>query len=282
MSTGAVAAALGLAALAGAQERVVDLGDGVTLTLVAVPAGEFTMGAPAEESPLDPDESPPFPVRIGKAFELGKYEITNAQYALFDPTHDTGWIDTHGKDRVGPGVPMNGPNQPVARVSCLETERFCAWLGERLGKACRLPTEAEWEYACRAGTQTPFSCGEGADLGQFANSADANLGGLKPWSVRDNSRNDGAAASADAGRYQPNAWGLHDMHGNVAEWTASAYRAYPYDAADGRERPGPTDERVVRGGSWDDLPRRCRSAFRLSYQPDQPVYNVGFRVVVEP
>jgi len=265
----------------GQTERVVDLGEGVSLTLVAVPAGEFTMGAPPDESPLDPDESPPFGFRIARGFELGKFEVTNAQYARFDAAHETGWIDTHGKDRVGPGWPMNGPNQPVARVTGLEAEAFCRWLGERLGRVCRLPTEAEWEYACRAGTQTPFSCGDGADLERFANFADANLGVIKPWSVRDNDRNDGAPTSCEVGRYQPNPWGLHDMHGNVAEWTASAYRPYPHDAGDGPEQPDATDERVVRGGSWDDLPRRCRSAFRLSYQAAQPVYNVGLRVLVE-
>jgi formylglycine-generating enzyme required for sulfatase activity len=262
-------------------ERAVDLGSGISLTLVQVPAGEFTMGAPQGESPLDPDEQPTARVRIAKALWLGKLEVTNQQYALFDPAHNTGWIDTHGKDRVGPGVPMNGPNQPVARISCLDAERFCKWLSEKIGGTCRLPTEAEWEYVCRAGTSTPFSCGDGADLAKFANFADANLGNLKPWAIRDNTQNDGAVASCGVGRYQPNPWGLCDMHGNVCEWTASAYRPYPYDPQDGRERPGAADERAVRGGSWDDLPRRCRSAFRLSYQPTQPVYNVGFRVVVE-
>jgi len=262
-------------------ERVVDLGNGVSLTLVEVAAGEFIMGAPEGESPLDPDEQPATRLRIEKPFLLGKFEVTNQQHALFDPAHNTGWIDIHGKDRVGPGVPMNGPNQPVARVSCLDAERFCQWLGERLGQTCRLPTEAEWEYACRAGTQTPFACPD-ADLASFANFADASLGSLKPWAVRDDSRNDGAATSCDVGRYQPNAWGLYDMHGNVGEWTASACRPYPYDPTDGREQPSEREPRAVRGGSWDDMPRRCRSAFRLSYDPTQPVYNVGFRVVIEP
>jgi formylglycine-generating enzyme required for sulfatase activity len=266
----------------GQTERTVDLGGGVSLVLVQVPAGEFTMGAPEGESPLDPDEQPTARLRIERPFWLGKFEVTNQQYACFDPAHNTGWIDTHGKDRVGPGVPMNGPNQPVARISCLDAARFCKWLGEQVGGTCRLPTEAEWEYACRAGTNTPFSGGDGADLAKFANFADASLGGLKPWAIRDNTQNDGAATSCDVGRYQPNLWGLHGMHGNVCEWTASAYRPYPYDPKDGREQSGEGDKRVVRGGSWDDVPRRCRSAFRLSYEPTQPVYNVGFRVVIEP
>jgi formylglycine-generating enzyme required for sulfatase activity len=238
------------------------------------------MGAPEGESPLDGDEQPQMQVILGRAFWLGKCEVTNQQYARLDPHHDTGWMDTHGKDRVGPGVPINGPLQPVTRVSCLDAERFCRWLSDKTAVSCRLPTEAEWEHACRAGTQTPFWCAEN-ELAQCANTADASLGQLKPWALRDNSRSDGAVCSANVGSYRPNPWGLMDMHGNVFEWTASSYRPYPYDAADGREQPRAEEERVVRGGSWDDMPRRCRSAFRLSYDPTQPVYNVGFRVLVE-
>ncbi|KKK51814.1 hypothetical protein LCGC14_3111180, partial [marine sediment metagenome] len=93
--------------------------------------------------------------------------------------------------------------------------------------------------------------------------------------------NDGAVIAATVGRYAANAWGLKDMHGNVAEWTRSAYRPYPYDAHDGRDQPGAEGNKSVRGGSWYDRPKRARSAFRQNFQPWQPVYNVGFRVVVE-
>jgi len=99
---------------------------------------------------------------------------------------------------------------------------------------------------------------------------------------RDERFNDGQLVSADVGGYQPNAWGLHDMHGNVAEWTRTVYRPYPYDASDGRNARPPTGLKVVRGGSWYDRPKRCRSAFRLAYRAYQPVYNVGLRVVAEP
>ncbi len=269
-----LAAALPLAAMAQA-EQTVEVCDGVSLALVEIPAGEFTMGAPEDESPLDGDEGPASVVKIESAFLLGKFEITNQQYACFDAEHESGWMDTHGKDRVGPGVAINAPEMPVVRVSWERANEFCEWLGERLGKTFRLPTEAEWEYSCRAGTDGAFSFGDEASIAEHANSADQNLGRLKPWTVRDNSKNDGHVASAPVGTYAANAFGLHDMHGNVCEWTQTTYAPYPHAGADG---DGP---KVVRGGSWDDLPRRCRSAFRLSYVPFMAVYNVGFRVVVE-
>ena len=92
----------------------------------------------------------------------------------------------------------------------------------------------------------------------------------------------GALVTADAGSYRPNAWGLCDMHGNATEWTRSAARAYPYRGHDGRNEMGPADRRIVRGGSWYDRPRRCRSSFRLAYREYQPVFNVGFRIVCRP
>jgi formylglycine-generating enzyme required for sulfatase activity len=262
-------------------EREVAIGEDTTVNLVLVAPGEFVMGAAEDESALDPDESPTARVRIEKAFWLGKLEVTNGQYHCFDPAHDSGWIDTHGKDRVGPGRPLNGDAQPVCRLSWHDAQRFCAWLSGLIGAACRLPTEAEWEYACRAATETPWYSGVEEELPKYANFADASLGYLKPWAVRDNRYNDGGIASAAVGSYRPNGWGLHDMHGNVAEGCGSAYRPYPYDPGDGREDPGGDEPRTVRGGSWDDVPRRVRSAFRLKYDPTLAVYNVGFRVLVE-
>ncbi|MFH1919883.1 MAG: SUMF1/EgtB/PvdO family nonheme iron enzyme [Planctomycetota bacterium] len=99
------------------------------------------------------------------------------------------------------------------------------------------------------------------------------------WIPRDTRTNDGGLVTVEVGRYQTNAWGLHDLHGNAAEWTASAYRPYPYDPDDGRDNPRSEGKKVVRGGSWRDRPNRSRSAFRLAYQRWQGVYNVGFRVV---
>ena len=101
------------------------------------------------------------------------------------------------------------------------------------------------------------------------------------WIPRDPRHDDGGLVTVPVGRYLPNAWGLHDAHGNVAEWTRSAYRPYPYDPHDGRDAATPDGRKAVRGGSWRDRPTRCRSAFRLSYPPWQGVYNVGFRVVCD-
>ncbi len=259
-------------------ERTVPLPGGLTLTLVLVPAGSFTMGAPDGESALDPDEGPLTAIDFATPLWVGKCEITNAQLQAFDPTHDSRFMDTRWKDRVGPGIPLNGPEQPVVRVSWHAARGFCRWLAAQTQQPFRLPTEPEWEYACRAGTATPFSCPD-AELQRYANFADASLGGLKPWAPRDTARNDGAVVTATVGRYLPNAWGLCDMHGNAAEWCQSVYGPYPLPA--GSLSPGDDDPapRAVRGGSWDDRPRRCRSAFRLSYPPDYAVYNVGFRVV---
>jgi len=264
-------------ALGCAAEGTLDLPGGGKLSLVLVPAGEFVMGAPAGESPLDPDESPLFRITIARPFWMGKCEVTNAQFRLFRPEHDSRAIDTHWKDRVGPGPSLNGEQQPAVRLSWFGARDFCAWLGKATGLTCRLSDETEWEYACRAGTDTPWVCAE-TELARFADFADASLRSLKPWALRDDSQRDGAAASADVGRYQPNAWGLQDMHGNVAEWCGSDYGPYPLAASRAVSESAP---KAVRGGSWDDRPRRVRSAFRQSYPPDYGVYNVGFRVVCE-
>jgi formylglycine-generating enzyme required for sulfatase activity len=175
-------------------------------------------------------------------------------------------------------------------------------------KAClkvKLPTEAQWEWSCRAGSATPFWYGDlNADFSAFANLADRKLKEFaadtsldyysaarpmtKPnryddWIPRDDRFDDGGFVTEPVTRYKPNPWGLHNMHGNAWEWTRSAYRAYPYRDDDGRNEPSDTVgvQRVVRGGSWYDRPQRCTSSFRLSYYDYQKVYNVGFRVVCE-
>jgi formylglycine-generating enzyme required for sulfatase activity len=274
-------------------ELTVELAEGVRLDLVPVPAGEFVMG---QEDGCD-DERPSSPVKIAKPFWIGRCEVTNAQFAAFDPRHDSrmepgDFIHFSPGER---GWPLSRPAQPVVRVSWHQALAFCRWLSEKTGRHFHLPTEAQWEYACRAGTATPLSYGETSrDFSTWANLSDARHAAIDPfgwvgrvqtlpaWRPAETHRDDGQRVSAPVSSYSPNAWGLCDMHGNVAEWTRSAYRPYPYRDRDGRNDLAARGKRVVRGGSWYDRPKRCRSAFRQAYPADQPVYDVGFRVVCAP
>jgi formylglycine-generating enzyme required for sulfatase activity len=286
---------------AGVSERIVDFGGGVAMKLVGIPAGRFVMG----DSKGQADECPPWPVRIGEDFWIGACEVTNEQYRLFDPDHDSGYFTKRFQGPDGPGLLLNGPKQPVVRVSLEQALAFCRWLSQKTGMKFTLPTEAQWEYACRAGTATAFSYGNHAtDFSQHANMADKALsvpprptGGLESnitahfgrgiflSAIRggniicDTRFDDGAVATADVGSYRPNAWGLFDMHGNACEWTRTTYKPYPYRSDDGRDEIAEPSRKVVRGGAWCDRPKGCRSAFRLSYPPWQRVHNVGFRVV---
>jgi len=275
--------------------RTVDLGNGVTLELVLIPAGEFVMG----DADGCRDERPLTRVRIDRPFWIGACEVTNRQFTRFDPAHDSRFESKNGYQFGVTGFELNRPDQPVVRVSWHEARAFCRWLSERTGGWFDLPTEAQWEYACRSGSASPSYYGQlDDDFSPHANLADVKLRDFasdpytvsKPledftryddWIPRDDRFNDGGLVTVDVGSYGPNAWGIHDMHGNVAEWTRSAYRPYPYDPLDGRDDPAATGKKVVRGGSWRDRPARCRSAFRLSYRPWQGVFNVGFRVVCD-
>ena len=179
----------------------------------------------------------------------------------------------------------------MVRASWHQAMAFCAWLSRETGMKYTLPTETQWEYACRAGTATPLWYGDvDTDFSQSANMADFSMRRLayEGWAPRspdivprDARFNDGALVTAAVGGYRVNPWGLHDVHGNAAEWTRSQYAPYPYREDDGRNDAATSGERVVRGGSWYDRAQRCRSAFRLAYAPYQRVFNVGFRVVCQ-
>jgi len=279
-------------------ERTIDLRDGLKLALVLIPAGEFVMG----DANGCPDERPLSRVRVDRPFWMGRCEVSNEQFACFDPRHDSR-VETKNAYQFGiHGYPVNLPGQPVVRVSWEQAMAFCRWLSQETGEQFTLPTEGQWEYACRAGTATALFYGElDTDFSKFANAADAKLREFASnpytvfqplrnatkyddWLPKDSRFNDGGLLSVDIGTYQPNAWGLRDMHGNMAEWTLSEYLPYPYREADGRNITGHgsrVTRRVVRGGSWRDRPKRCRSAFRLAYPSYQRVYNVTFRVVCE-
>jgi len=265
-------------------EKTVELADGVVMKLVRIPAGEFIMG----DSAGAPDERPLTRVVIDKSFWMGAYEVTNAQFRAFDPDHDSQYYSKRHARSDDQGIPLNAPDQPAVRVSWEQTVVFCQWLSARTGLRFTLPTEAQWEYTCRAGTATPLHYGDlDADFSAWANLADRSFGDpntgrfvtstgglehlvLEGAALSERRFHDGFVVTAPVGRFRPNAWGLHDMHGNAAEWTSSTYGT---SVRDGR--------RVVRGGSFFDRPERSRSAFRLAYPPWQRVFNVGFRVVCE-
>ena len=248
-----------------------------------IPAGEFVMGSTRGAD----DEYPPARVKIAHPFYMSRTEITNAQFAAFDAGHDSAFISMTSKDQTRRGHPVNGPGQPVVRVTWQRARDFCRWVAARSGRRADLPTEAQWEWAARAGTDTATYYGEvTADFGRFANLADSSLGrmaaGDSPrWHPRIDAVDDGAMVTTNVGRYQPNAWGLCDMIGNAAEWTRTAYRPYPYRSDDGRDDPAAAGAKVVRGGSWYDRPYRATASYRMHYQPWQHVFDVGFRIIVE-
>lgn len=223
------------------------------------------------------------PGRGGRPLLMGKFEVTNAQYAAFDRQHDsrleTGdFLQFSEQER---GYPVNGPTQPVCRVSFNEAAAFCQWLSRRTGRRFRLPTDQEWEAACRAGARGEMWWGDPlADFSRVANLADSNLrtvdtfapwslpsGAIQPWRLADEAVNDGHRVSAPVGSYRANGLGLFDMQGNVAEWTLGM--------------AGPGDLRVARGGSWYDRPQDARIGSWTAYPRWQRVFDVGFRVVCE-
>jgi formylglycine-generating enzyme required for sulfatase activity len=278
------------------REEFVNLGDQVTLKLVAIPAGEFMMGS--AHGP--PDERPLSRVVIHQPFWMGAFEVTNEQFRRFDPTFDARY---YGKRHARPddqGMPLNTPRQPAIGLSWQDAMDFCRWLSQRTGRRFTLPTEAQWEWACRAGNATPLAFGTtDQDYSPWANIADASFraglmndgvrqqtGGLEHLALdgaglSDARFDDRSVVTAPVGSFRPNAWGLFDLHGNAAEWTRSAYRPYPYREDDGRNKLNPDDRRVVRGGSFYDPVRRSRSAARSDYPAWQRVFNAGFRVICE-
>ena len=282
----------------GEYQKSIDLGNGIRLEMVKVPAGRFRMGSPRNEN-----EKPQSVQTVDKPFWIGRFEITNRQFGLFRPEHDSRMEHYHGWIHSRMGYPLNEPEQPAVRVSWLDAMEFCRWLSERTGLNFSLPTEAEWEWACRAGTGTAYSFGDtGTDYMPYANMGDRKLSEFAECTTRKNYESvrlipepnryddriphddkvyDGGLVSTAAGSYRANPWDIYDMHGNVWEWTRSEYRAYPF-ANDGRNdsSSGYGTKRAVRGGSWYDRPFKCTSSYRLSYTDYSQVFNVGFRVAL--
>jgi formylglycine-generating enzyme required for sulfatase activity len=269
---------------AGRQARTLKLDGDVNIDFVRIPAGEFVMGETDVAVRGSADERQPRRTEITHDFWMATSEVTNRQLKLFDASHESGYSSKHGQTKDDPGARLDGFDQPAVHVSWERAEAFCRWLSDRTGLDCKLPTENQWEYACRAGTATPlFYGGVDTDFSEYANLADMSMAGETPfgdkglewsavgWSVGKpfvTGVDDGAEVTTDVKSYRPNAWGLYDMHGNAAEWTRSAYK-------------DSTSEKTVRGGSWIDRPHRARSAYRGGYPAWQAVHDVGFRVVIE-
>jgi formylglycine-generating enzyme required for sulfatase activity len=212
---------------------------------VAIPAGTFTMGSPSYETDRESREGPQHPVSLS-GFKMSKYEVTFAQYDAF--------CDATGRQKPSDEGWGRG-NRPVINVDWNDATAFAQWMG------CRLPTEAEWEYACRAGTTTPFNTGSSLNSSQA--NFNSNVGQTKP-----------------VGSYAPNAWGLHDMHGNVWEWCSDWYGDYSSSPQTNPKGPSSGSYRVLRGGSWNYYGGGCRSAYRINYGPSGRYSFIGFRLVV--
>ncbi len=253
-----------------AQSFKENLGNGLELEMVSVPAGSFTMGSPENEKDREADEGPQRTVNV-PAFFMGKFAVTQAQWQA---------IATLPKVKIDLNPdPSNfkGSDRPVERVSWNEAVEFCARLSRLTGRTYRLPSEAEWEYACRAGTTTPFHTGE------TITSRLANYDGTSVY--RSEPKGEYRAQTTPVGSFKvANAFGLYDMHGNVWEWCADHwhgnYQGAPTDGS-AWTTGGESDRRVLRGGSWFVNPRNCRSACRFFNYPVDRIDNLGFRVVCE-
>ncbi len=301
---GAAAQARGVQPPQDMAELVLDLGNKLTMKLVRIPAGKFTMGSPETEKGRDDDETQ-HEATISKAFHMGRTHVTVDQFAAF--VKDTGYKTDAEKDgwaftvkiadgafvvKEADGAPWRKPgfdqkgDHPVVQVSWNDAVAFCDWLSKKSGKPVRLPTEAEWEYACRAGTKTAYPWGDKPDDGKgHANAADQALKKALHNTPdlpdeRFFSWDDGFVFTSPAGSFKPNAFGLYDMIGNAWQWCGDWYGDYAKGAQIDPAGPPAGEGRVLRGGSWNDYPRHCRSAYRLWSAPDYRSIDNGIRVVV--
>lgn len=267
----------------------------VGMMLAYVPAGSFQMGSNVVEDYRERDERR-HRVRISRPFLMGVHEVTVAQFRQF--VEETGYCTDSERsakgalgvcplDRAGtygrefswrnPGFPLV-PEYPAMCVSWNDAQAYCRWLSQREQKRYRLPTEAEWEYACRAGSREPFS------VPHAANWPEANLNAGSRRFVGDQERpDDGYLLAAPVGSYSPNAWGLHDMHGNAREWCSDWYEPqYPrFGGSTDPTGPATGTARVTRGAGYLDTGPRARSANRSYQPPTYSVFDQGFRVVCE-
>ena len=282
-----------------------ELTNSIGMKLVLIPAGTFLMGSPKDEEGRFDTEGPQHKVELTRPFYMGAYPVTKGQFGAF--VKDAGYQTEAEKDGKGcrgynaatrkleqdpkynwkdSGFTQTA-DHPVVNVTWNDATAFCAWLSKKEGRTYELPTEAEWEYACRAGTKTRFWCGDAdASLKGNANVPDASLKGkldadyVKTYSYSFVPWDDGYPFTSPVGRFNPNPWGLYDMSGNVWQWCTDRQGKYQ----DGFIKDPKGDEReehcAMRGGTWLDDLRYCRSAMRGFEPPAARFDNLGFRVVL--
>jgi formylglycine-generating enzyme required for sulfatase activity len=229
------------------------------MTFVEIPAGRFTMGSPADEAGRNADEAP-HEVVLTTPFLLGQHEVTQQEWAAIMHTRPSQFAAC-------------GPRCPVERVTYRDVQAFLRALNVGADLTYRLPTEAEWEYACRAGTATPFSTGANLTTDQ------ANYNGNFPYAG--GARGIYRATPTPAGTFAPNPWGLADMHGNVWEWTSDWYGPYVHGPAIDPHGPPDGEKKVIRGGSWYFDANSARCALHYTHAPADRGFSLGFRVAAD-
>ena len=235
-----------------------DLGKGITMDLIGIPGGKYLMGSPEHEPERANDESPQHQVNI-RPFLLGKYPVTQAQWQAIMKNNPARFTEE--------------ANNPVEKVSWFDCIDFCQRLSEKLGREFRLPSEAEWEYAARAKTTTPFFYGETITTELANYNGEYTYGIEKEGSYRHK--------TTKVGSFSPNRFGLYDLHGNIAEWCADTWHDSYQEAPDNGDSWVEEDsslERVLRGGSWLHMPGSCRSAQRFSSTGNSKSDAFGFRI----
>jgi formylglycine-generating enzyme required for sulfatase activity len=249
----------------------------IGMQLAPIPAGKFLMGSPESEVGRKADEGPQHEVTITRPFYMGVHEVTQQQYQAVIGNNPSWFSATGGgKDQVSN---LNTDDFPVETASWIEAVEFCRRLSElpeekRLGRSYRLPTDAEWEYACRAGTTTPFHLGT-VLVGRLANfKADEPYGEAAKEAKPDR--------VVKVGSYAPNGFGLYDMHGNVNEFCSDWHDVEYYKKSPSKDPQGPQhgEAHVTRSGAWNDAGRFCRAANRGWSHPDWRYQTIGFRVVM--
>ncbi len=250
------------------------LNDEIALEMVYIPAGSFLMGAPDDEEGAAAFERPQHLVTL-PAFHMSKFPITQAQYQAV-------MLDFHSSKFIG-------DNLPVDTISWIQAKTFCQYLSQKCGKSYMLPSESQWEYACRAGTTTPFY------FGKTINTDVVNYDGNYLYGNRLKGLDVYRQKTTEVGQFPPNAFGLYDMHGNMWEWCEdNSHKSYVNAPTDGTPWMNEEDRtsHILRGGFWDNVPRHCRSAARYGYreiiQEDDVVtpapigYGTHMNIVVRP